>query len=81
MAPAHDFASRVSGLVFQDSSFFRFCLSLEVHTDFPEFSKILCSFVTKQNHDVCKKNPKISEIQNISNERAFKKAELQFYED
>ena len=32
---------------FQNSFIFRFCFGLKVSTDFPEFSKILCSFVTK----------------------------------
>ena len=33
---------------FQNYFIFRFCFGLEVPTDFPEFSKILCSFVTKR---------------------------------
>ena len=33
---------------FQNSFIFHFCFGLKVPTDFPEFSKILCSFVTKR---------------------------------
>ena len=33
---------------FQNSFIFHFCFGPKVSTDFPEFSKILCSFVTKR---------------------------------
>ena len=33
---------------YQNSFIFHFCFGLKVSTDFPEFSKILCSFVTKR---------------------------------
>ena len=32
----------------QNSFIFRFCFGLKVYSDFPEFSKILCSLVTKR---------------------------------
>ena len=41
---------------FQNSFIFRFCFGLKVSTDFPKFSKILCSFVTKRTIICLKKS-------------------------